>query len=66
MAEKKSFEDRFQEIGAIWVTDKGALSFKLKDGVAIESGSKIVAFSNKFKEEGDQRPDYRLFRDTGE
>ena len=64
MAHETKFEDRFKEIGAIWVKDKGVLSFSLKDDVSIKSGDSIVGFKNKFKSENAKAPDYRLFRDT--
>ena len=43
--------------------DGDILSFKLKENVDIKGNMNIVAFSNKFKEEGDNKPNYRLYLD---
>jgi len=62
--EKTSFEDRFEEIGAIWLNDaKGILSFKLKENATITPSDNIVAFRNKFRNQNAKAPDFRLFLD---
>ena len=66
MAQTNDFSDRFEEVGALWVTrteEEEVKSVSVKVVGKIENEN-LVAFPNKFKEEGDNRPDFRLFRDT--
>ena len=57
---------KLQECGAFWKkTSKGG-SVYLTGTVKSSTGSdiKVIVFSNQYKEEGSNQPDYRVYLDT--
>jgi len=53
-------EQYSNELGALWINHKHGPAM-----TGTINGVKVVVWRNKFKEEGDRRPDYRVMQDTG-
>ena len=59
MAEKQKNEMDEREIGALWEKESKNGAFFTGD----VNGQKIVIFKNKFKEDGDKKPTWRIYKD---
>lgn len=59
MAETAKNEWEEREIGALWV--ESGKTEKYMTGTV--NGEKVIIFKNKFKEKGDKKPFYRVYKD---
>lgn len=60
MAEKQKNEWEGREIGALWVKESKNDNKKFMTGTV--NGVEVVIFPNKFKEKGDNKPSYRVYK----
>lgn len=59
MANKQKNEWDEREIGALWTQEGKTGTYY----TGVVNGQRIVIFANKFKDEGGDRPSYRIYKD---
>lgn len=60
-------KQKLEEAGALWKkTSKGSGSTYLNGSIKTRDGEeiKVIIFSNKYKEQGSNQPDYRVYFDN--
>ena len=67
MEKNTNTKQKLEEAGALWKrTSKGSNTTYLNGVIKTKNGEevKVIIFSNKYKEEGSNQPDYRVYFDT--
>lgn len=54
------FEEKFEEVGAMW-SKEGNFSIKINSDITADT--RLMVLKNRFADEGENRPAYRLWRE---